>query len=128
MGNLYEDYEDIIPFSREPLGGLGPLRGRFQKRFFGGLIDIISGAPVKPHDPPKKESSIFDSLSRKMTEEESAMYDTMMNQLRKKKDGGPIEDMMVVSGGPPDRGVKKMYGDSLFGYFKKGGHVKKFIQ
>jgi len=45
-----------------------------------------------------------------------------------RKDGGPIEDMMKVAGGPPDRGVKKMYGDSLFGYFKKGGHVKKFIQ
>ena len=39
------------------------------------------------------------------------------------KNGGPIFEDEVVSGGPPNRG-RKMYGDSLFGY-KKGGRIPK---
>jgi hypothetical protein len=85
---------------------------------FGSGFSNLLGLNNKSYQPPppKEDKQFFSDSEQKNI---LSVIDSIYNSLPpKKKEGGPVNDMNIVAGGPPDRGVNR------FG----SGNVKKFIQ
>jgi hypothetical protein len=83
---------------------------------FGSGFSNLLGLNKPPPPPPKEDKQFFSESEQKNI---LSVIDSIYNSLPpKKKEGGPVNDMNIVAGGPPDRGMNR------FG----SGNVKKFIQ